>query len=47
MFERNLYQSKFADFFQKTYGKSLWLAVRDRSGSDAQAEDTPDQLNAR
>ena len=47
MFERNLFQSKFADFFQKTYGNSVWIAVRDKCSSDAQAKDTPDELNAK
>ena len=47
MFERNLFQSKFAEFFEVTYGKAAWLAVHNQCVVSETDSMTPDEINAK
>ena len=48
MFERNLFQSRFAEFIASTFGKTTWMQVMVWCGDDS-VDDTsdPDEGNAR
>ena len=47
MFERNLFQSKFAEFFEITYGEACWLAVHNQCMASETDSMTPDEINAK
>ena len=47
MFERNLFQSKFAEFFEITYGEAAWLAVHTQCMASETDSMTPDEINAK
>ena len=48
MFERNLFQSRFAEFIASTYGKAAWIRVAVSCGDDSIDDfSDPDESNAR